>query len=631
MERSSTVYPIRDVEGRLIAEHHRVDTPDGDKAVWWERNGEKGLQGLRLEELPLYGAEQVSTWDPDDLIVLVEGEKARDALDRTDYLYALGTVCGASSTPGREALKVLRSRRVALWPDNDDQGRKHMERIAEGLDGIAAEVLIYTWDEAPEKGDAADHPAVLDRDRKALDRLLTDLASAPRWEPKKPRGLQGRVLLGAGIAGELEPPDELEPGILLKGKVHSVYAGPGTGKTMFMLWAVKRCLERGQAVVVLDMENGPRIVSERLRSLGAAAERTDKLLHYFPGPNLPMTAEARASYEALLDDVKPALVVFDSWINFLASAGMDENSSNDVAAWAVAYTHPARDRGITVLLLDHVPHEGSHARGSTRKKDEVDVMWRLHNTQPFDRDSVGEIVLHREKDREAWLPPSVRFSAGGGSEGFVFQRSAGTIEETAEGVLTDRQQQALDGLKVFGEKGARYSEWKRVSGLKGTTFDRAISALTVRGLVRKADLRYFARLDPEPPHGAGAEDGLFKGHSENPRIPPSNPHSPDGGSGDINPRHPHALKSGGAGGNSGGGVSLTVEEVGRELRRSGSGPRMNLPLYLAGETTLEILTRSVLVAKDLPHAAWEDHAGVVGEAAKNPANHPVECECEDCL
>jgi hypothetical protein len=67
----------------------------------------------------------------------------------------------------------------------------------------------------------------------------------------------GRVLLGAGIAGDLEPPDELEPGILLRGKVHSVYAGPGTGKTMFMLWAAARCVERGEAVVVLDMENGP--------------------------------------------------------------------------------------------------------------------------------------------------------------------------------------------------------------------------------------------------------------------------------------------------------------------------------------------------------------------------------------
>jgi hypothetical protein len=593
-----TVFRIRDAAGRHFADHVREDKPDGDKECRWRLpDGTWGLNGMKLAELPLYGAEQVSSWNPDDLIVLVEGEKARDVLDRTDYFNVLGTVTGAGVTPGAEALEVLRDRRVALWPDTDEQGRKHMERIAERLLPIAAEVLTYEWHDAPvveradgkpKAQDAADHPAVQSRDRKALDRLLTDLESAPKWKPKKIQGLTGRVLLGAGITGELEPPDELEPGLLLRGKVHNVYAAAGTGKTMLMLWAVKRCLERGEPVIALDMENGPRTISERLRDLGVDAERADKLLHYFPSPNLPLTDEARTSYEELLDEVKPALVVFDSWINFLASAGMDENSSNDVAGWAVAYTHPARDRGITVLLLDHVPHEGSHARGSTRKKDEVDVMWRLHNTQPFDRDSVGEIVLHREKDREAWLPPSVRFSVGGGSGGFVFKRSAGTIEETAEGELTDRQKQALDALRVFGEKGAKYSEWQRVSGLKGTTFDRAISALTVRGLVRKSDRKYYPRTPPngegpgggltstttptEPPSADEAESGLSTGKTNNPHEPPFNPHGQNGGSGDHYPHHPHTLKGGGDEGNSGDAVSdskrgLTADEGNERVQR----------------------------------------------------------------
>ncbi len=292
---------------------------------------------------------------------------------------------------------------------------------------------------------------------------------------------------------------------------------------------------------------------------------------------MPLTDATKAAYAAMLDQVRPDLVVFDSWINFLASAGMDENSSNDVAAWAVAFTHPARDRGIASLLLDHIPHEGGHARGSTRKKDEVDVMWRLHNTQPFDRDSVGEIVLHREKDREAWLPPSVRFSVGGGSAGFVFNRSAGTIEETATGDLTDRQRKALDALRGFGEKGARYGEWQRSSSLKGTTFDRAISALTVRGLVRKVDGRYFVRPEKQPPPGGGTDKGdggsttgstptgaptvgggespVDKADHDNPRVPPFNPHTPNGGSGDHNPRYPHPHKSGGNGGTPDGGLS----------------------------------------------------------------------------
>jgi hypothetical protein len=77
--------------------------------------------------------------------------------------------------------------------------------------------------------------------------------------------------------------------------------------------------------------------------------------------------------------------------------------------------------------------------------------------------------------------------------------------------------------------------------------------------------------------------------------------------------------------------SLSAEQVGEELRRPNSGPRINLPLYLAGATTLEILTKSVLVAKDLKADAWEEHAGVVERAAADPRNHGVECECGECL
>jgi hypothetical protein len=111
---SPSAYSIRDAEGLLIARHIRVDDPDGKKRMWWELpDGSKGLNGTPLEDLPLYGAEQVDDWNEDDLIVVVEGEKVRDALVRAG-LKALGTVTGASGTTGQEALEVLRDRRVCL-------------------------------------------------------------------------------------------------------------------------------------------------------------------------------------------------------------------------------------------------------------------------------------------------------------------------------------------------------------------------------------------------------------------------------------------------------------------------------------------------------------------------------------
>jgi len=315
--------------------------------------------------------------------------------------------------------------------------------------------------------------------------------------------LQGRVLLAKGIEEGIEPPEELEPDVLLKGRVHSLYAASGTGKTWFMLWLAKQCIERGESVLIFDMENGPRIVSERLRELGVPTERLDELLHYYSHPSLPLNDLGVAAYEALLDEVKPSLVIFDSWINFLASVGLDENASNDIAAWAVHYTHPARNREITVVLLDHVPHENNHARGSTRKRDEVDVMWKLGNPLPFDRDRVGRIVLHREKDREGWLPVSVGFSVGGGETGFVFRRSDGTIEEPEEeDGLTSSQRKALDTLRSgFAEKGAGFNEWKRAAKVAGDTLSKAIGRLTILGKIYKEEKRYYPtpELESDPP------------------------------------------------------------------------------------------------------------------------------------
>lgn len=298
-----------------------------------------------------------------------------------------------------------------------------------------------------------------------------------------------RVLLGRGMMEGIEPPEEMEPDILLRGKVHSLYAAPGAGKTFVSLWLSARAIERNETVLLLDSENGERIISERLGDLGVDPARVDEYLHYYPYPALTLSTDDRQRYKALLDAAQPDLVVFDSLLNSLALSGLDENSSNDVARWATAYTRPARERGITVVILDHVPHGGDHARGSTRKKDEVDVMWRLKRSQPFDRDHVGEIVLHRDKDREGWLPMSVTFSVGGSPEGFVFSHSSGTVEDRQQPhELLRTERSALDALRECGAEGATDARWKKAAdmephGLSRSTYYRAKKELLDRGLV----------------------------------------------------------------------------------------------------------------------------------------------------
>jgi len=152
-----TRYAVRDLDGTLIAIHIRRDKPDGSKELFWQLpDGRWGLNGKRVEELPLYCMHRLG--DAADVIVC-EGEKAADALVRLG-LPAVGTVCGASVTPNDAVLRPLASRTVYLWPDNDDAGMRHMQRIAERLTALGCgDVRWVDWPGAPEKGDAADFVA----------------------------------------------------------------------------------------------------------------------------------------------------------------------------------------------------------------------------------------------------------------------------------------------------------------------------------------------------------------------------------------------------------------------------------------------------------------------------------------
>jgi len=181
----SAIWQVKDTAGEVQALHVRFDR-NGDKQVLWRLPEARGwgLGGRKKSTLPLYRSEHIATWPAGAHVTVVEGEKAADGLSGI-YTPVLGTVTGASNIPSREVLEVLHGRSVILWPDADDEGRLHMQRIATALEGIADEVRIFEWVEAPEKGDAADHPAVMGHGRQGVRELLKGLMEAPIWQPGK--------------------------------------------------------------------------------------------------------------------------------------------------------------------------------------------------------------------------------------------------------------------------------------------------------------------------------------------------------------------------------------------------------------------------------------------------------------
>jgi hypothetical protein len=153
-----TRYEIKDVSGNLVAVHVRLDLPGGKKIMWWESpDGRKGLNGVKVESLPLYGIDQFVR-SGICATILVEGEKCRDSLSPRCPIPVLATVCGSGSTPSSKSLAPLAGCSVFLWPDNDVPGIQHMRRIGARLLRIDPKTNLFwvNWPDAPPGGDAAD-------------------------------------------------------------------------------------------------------------------------------------------------------------------------------------------------------------------------------------------------------------------------------------------------------------------------------------------------------------------------------------------------------------------------------------------------------------------------------------------
>jgi hypothetical protein len=515
-------YDYTDERGELLYQTVRFEPKDFRQRCPNGRGGwEWTLQGVR--RVP-YRLPELLAADRSETVLWCEGEKDTDT--GREMSFTATTNAGGAKSWRPEYAEHLRGRRVAVLPHNDKDGRALAERVARDLYGKAASVKVVELPGVPARGgDLADY-----RDgggtREDLERVI---GRTLEWTPPEARD-DGRVLIGRVIREGIEPPAVLVDDVVLEGRTHAIYGPSGHGKTYVLLWLALRVLERGGPVIIFDNENYAPIISERLEQLGADPDALDRLLYYYPDPELPTTNEGRARYEAMLDRIRPALVCFDSWISFLAVNGLDENSSNDISTFSAHYLLPARRRGVTTLVLDHVPHDGSHARGSTRKRDEVDVMWKLTRTQSFDRDRVGSLALNRIKDREGWLPQTVTFSIGGDERGgFVCSRSSGTIETEDEEGLKDSERKSLEALEAFAPSGAKTVEWQKAAldfGVARRTFYRAKDGLWRKGRLSLQNGRYH------PKGATGAKQvprhQMAPAPDEVPQVPPPNRVAPDG-------------------------------------------------------------------------------------------------------
>lgn len=357
-----TLYAIRGTDGEPVAVHVRTDAAGGKRIAWRLPDGTAGLGGIATADLPLYGSEHLPKWDTTRPVIVAEGEKATLALLEAGFR-AVGTVTGASSAPSVAVLQSLRGHHVALWPDNDDAGRKHMHKVAERLAGIVGSLRIVGWPDAPEHGDAADLLAA--GSASEVDALLAAAASLNG---------PGPVLVTLSSV-QRERVEWIWPGYLARGKLHIMDGDPGLGKSTAALDIAAR-LSRGAmmpdgspgttpaGVVILTAEDGlADTVRPRLEAAGADLERIVALTGIVDGdgermPGLPLDL---AAIEAGIRQVDAALVIVDPIMAYLP-ADVNAHRDQDVRR-ALAPTAALAERTRSAILaVRHLNKSGgAHA------------------------------------------------------------------------------------------------------------------------------------------------------------------------------------------------------------------------------------------------------------------------------
>lgn len=180
---------------------------DGGKIVrpMWRRGARyvTGKPGAPPEGWPLYGLGKVLESAGDAAVFVVEGEKCADAL------HALGIVAvtsGSASSAGGADWRPLAGRRVILWPDHDDAGRKYADDVRARLTGlgVACEGIDVAALGLPAKGDAVDW---IEANAQATS---TDVLALPRL----PVSLHGETRQRSDETDADSPPIPLPPSLL---------------------------------------------------------------------------------------------------------------------------------------------------------------------------------------------------------------------------------------------------------------------------------------------------------------------------------------------------------------------------------------------------------------------------------
>lgn len=425
---------------------------------------------------PLYNRARVATTDR---IVFVEGEGVVHSLHAVDIVAT--TTPGGAGKAEHADLTPLAGKTCILWPDADTadaNGRRtgivHMRDVAKRLEALDPPARVLWLDPDPlelgDKGDAKDFigrlPAHLTNDQKR--QAVEDVLS--RAVPTGPSA-EVTALVTDAITGRRRviawPWNQLGKltRALAPSTVTLLVASPGATKSLMLIQAVAHWHEAGEAVAVLELEDGRGFHLRRAlaQKAGEAGLTEDEWCAEHPDYAITATEQyaaymdtlGRCVYE-LPSDGQPTLEAVGDWIEQQAIAGkriiavdplsIAEATENQHIAdqkFVARAKRIAETFGCSLIL---VMHPKKHAQG--RETDDIaggaaygrlaqTVIWLEHLKHPQAatvNDSVMGLPVEAEINRLAHLTKT-RIGRGQGLRvGYWFDGQ--NLKLTERGIVT---------------------------------------------------------------------------------------------------------------------------------------------------------------------------------------------------
>jgi hypothetical protein len=267
----------------------------------------------------------------------------------------------------------------------------------------------------------------------AEEQLVWDAWQAHEREQEEARSRIGLVDIGEIMERGVEPPDMLVQDWLVKGAHHIFFGPPGSAKTWAALLMAAVEIRSGQRVLWVDLEMGRESVAERLLALGLTPGEVSGYLTYLEYPAFTASEADRDLWAGLVQQLQPALVVWDAQTGALSAADVEENSGTGNAKWQRWYVEPVRRVGGTVIVIDHTGHDDKGRPVASRQKmaaAKVALSFSVKKGEEPSREKAGFVTVECTKNNlSAAIPTVRRFQVGPDAETgrFMFAPAEATI------------------------------------------------------------------------------------------------------------------------------------------------------------------------------------------------------------